>query len=425
MHWQAYTFVTAVKDAFPNYFSFSNVVEFGSAIVNYSVRNIFDNSERYYGLDLAEHHGVDIIYNGADIFLGKEYDVAISCECFEHNPFYEKTFDNMLAHVKPGGLVIFTCASTGRPEHGISLHNPEQSPGTSTIGMEYYKNLTENDFDKRLLDSSFREYRFFYNDDSHDLYFIGLSKCTNTSEDYLKNFQKISDTVDIVRSLGIDISRIWERKPDKETTDRITSAIASLPSVCITEILLENLIQRLLKNLDDTQLQFYINIFRKFIEIDRTKNVKTFESLYLLYKTKRLYSDAHDVISLSFRLNRDQISFYYTFESLTNLDFVSSAEKFLNQNILHLFKKCPDWMKSSIILRICNKSLNITLPPLYLSKLLENNENDIYTIGVVARYFNYLNRVDEAKLLYSKLDISSIDKSLSWVQSDMKKLGLI
>ena len=115
MHWEAFTFVQAIRSQAPHFFCGSRVVEFGSVRVNYSISELFEQPAKYIGVDLIDGPGVDVVSDAKDVFLGNDFDVAVSCECFEHNPYFLKTFENMCAHVKPGGLVLFTCATTGRP----------------------------------------------------------------------------------------------------------------------------------------------------------------------------------------------------------------------------------------------------------------------------------------------------------------------
>ena len=81
----------------------------------------------------------------------------------------------MIRLTKSNGLVLFTCATTGRLEHGTVNRNPEDSL-TSDI-HSYYKNLTEIDFKNALkLDELFELYNFSVNENSHDLYFYGIKK---------------------------------------------------------------------------------------------------------------------------------------------------------------------------------------------------------------------------------------------------------
>jgi hypothetical protein len=69
-------------------------------------------------------------------------------------------------------FVVFTCASTGRAEHGTSRTTPADSP--FTVEWDYYRNLDETDFLENYDFSVFDFYRFVYNSDSCDLYFVGV-----------------------------------------------------------------------------------------------------------------------------------------------------------------------------------------------------------------------------------------------------------
>ncbi|MGA2969854.1 MAG: methyltransferase domain-containing protein [Acidimicrobiales bacterium] len=153
------------------------VIEIGSFDVNGEIRSLFEHIdlEVYVGVDLTEGPGVDVVSLGHELQLDGEYfDLAISVECFEHDQFWPLTFAKMVELLKPGGWLVFTCASTGRPEHGTSRSDPSLSPGTSSRGFEYYKNLSEQDFLARSqVDQKFSGYQFVANNDVFDLYFIG------------------------------------------------------------------------------------------------------------------------------------------------------------------------------------------------------------------------------------------------------------
>lgn len=162
-------------------FKSKKVLEIGSYDVNGSVRQFFPHSD-YIGVDLIEGPGVDLICEGDKISHEDNiYDVAISCECFEHNPAWVETFKNMYRMTKEGGLVIFTCATTGRSEHGTTRTSPKNSPGTQAINWDYYNNLTENDFNEKFsLNELFDEYFFLVNKSSCDLYFFGIKGQINS-----------------------------------------------------------------------------------------------------------------------------------------------------------------------------------------------------------------------------------------------------
>ena len=80
-------------------------------------------------------------------FPDDTFDIALSTECFEHNPHWQATLRNMHRMTKPNGLVIVTCAGRGRLEHGTSRASPQCSPGTFSVGSDYYRNLRPRDFE--------------------------------------------------------------------------------------------------------------------------------------------------------------------------------------------------------------------------------------------------------------------------------------
>ena len=177
-HREQQLFVQAVKASFPSFFKGGRIVEIGSLDINGTVRGFFEQPTEYIGVDLGPGRGVDVVCEGQD-YDGdaNSFDVAISVECFEHNPHWQATFLNMVRMVRDEGLVVMTCATTGRPEHGTSRSDAGSSPLTVSKGWEYYKNLTEADFRAAFeLDGMFSEYCFNVNTSSHDLYFWGLAK---------------------------------------------------------------------------------------------------------------------------------------------------------------------------------------------------------------------------------------------------------
>jgi SAM-dependent methyltransferase len=142
-HPQQQDFVSAIRHAFPDRFAGTRVLEIGSLDINGSVRRHFQGCD-YIGIDVGEGPGVDVVCQGQDYDAkAGSFDVVISCECMEHNPFWRETFLNMMRLCRPGGLVLMTCATSGRPEHGTQRTTPEDAP---LIEWDYYKNLTARDF---------------------------------------------------------------------------------------------------------------------------------------------------------------------------------------------------------------------------------------------------------------------------------------
>jgi len=171
-HRQQQAFVASIKKAFPDFFAGSRVLEVGSLNINGSVRQHFGGGQ-YIGLDVGPGPGVDVVCQGQAYGAPDgSFDVVISCECLEHNPFWRETFENMLRLCRPGGLVIMTCASTGRPEHCTRRTTPKNAP---PIEWDYYRNLTARDFYRSIaLSRHLTTWKFFTDLSSCDLYFAGF-----------------------------------------------------------------------------------------------------------------------------------------------------------------------------------------------------------------------------------------------------------
>mgnify|MGYP000004499322 CR=1 FL=1 len=173
-HPQQISYVKTIAQHLSKDFTGVKVLEIGSYNVNGSIRECFPGST-YTGVDLTEGPGVDLVADGHAIdHPADSYDIALSCECFEHNPYWLETFLNMYRMAKPGGFVVFTCATRGRLEHGTRRTSPKASPGTQDVGWDYYLNLEAKDFEKRIVfDELFSSYVFIVNKKSRDLYFVG------------------------------------------------------------------------------------------------------------------------------------------------------------------------------------------------------------------------------------------------------------
>lgn len=171
-HRQQVEFFTNVYNKFQNYFDDKKILEVGSLNINGSLRDIFKKPSEYIGCDLAPGSGVDIISRAHELKYEKDYfDVSLSAECFEHDEFWVQSFAKMVELTKSGGIIVFSCATEGRPEHGTSRTDRGSSPFTN----DYYRNLTQENFEKEFdLKKIFKEYEFSVDSGHHDLYFWGL-----------------------------------------------------------------------------------------------------------------------------------------------------------------------------------------------------------------------------------------------------------
>ncbi|MEK7948532.1 methyltransferase domain-containing protein [Pigmentiphaga sp. YJ18] len=176
-HLQQQQFCLSVKEKFPAFFSNRLVLDIGALDINGNNRFLFDDC-LYLGLDVAEGRNVDLICAGHELLMpDATFDVIISTECFEHDQFYQKTLRNIYRMLKPGGLFLFSCATTGRPEHGTRRTNPHDAPLIQDKGgwADYYKNLEESDIREVFeVEADFSRFEFSIGHDTKDLYFYGI-----------------------------------------------------------------------------------------------------------------------------------------------------------------------------------------------------------------------------------------------------------
>ena len=174
-HKEQMSFIESVRNRFPNKFNQTEILEVGSYNINGTVRDFFTEPVKYIGLDLAPGNGVDIVCPGNLFESETPFDVCISSECFEHDENWIDTFKNMYKLCKEDGLIVVTCATYNRPEHGTKKTSPTDS--LSSNFSDYYKNLSIRDFiDNFVLEDMFSNYSFEINVKTNDLYFWAIKK---------------------------------------------------------------------------------------------------------------------------------------------------------------------------------------------------------------------------------------------------------
>jgi hypothetical protein len=177
-HRQQQEFFLKTKSKFPERFKNCSVLDIGSLDINGNNRFLF-SEYTYIGVDVGPGKNVDVISKGHEYKPNEVYDVVISSECFEHDMYYSETIKNCIDLTKTNGLFTFTCASTGRPEHGTRRTSQQDAPLLVEHGdwFDYYKNLTEDDVRQVInVDEIFSEYEFEYSSETCDLYFWGIKK---------------------------------------------------------------------------------------------------------------------------------------------------------------------------------------------------------------------------------------------------------
>tara|TARA_R110000803_G_scaffold149189_1_gene214646 strand:+ start:114 stop:710 length:597 start_codon:yes stop_codon:yes gene_type:complete len=193
-HTQQWDFCKKVKSEFPDKFNNIKVLDIGAFDVNGNEAFLFDDC-KFVGLDIGPGDGVDVVCPAQEYDAPDEtFDTIISCECWEHNPYYKESIQNAVRMLKPGGLFLFTCATTGRPAHGtttqdaIDKANMKTLQGTEIIKWktmpnvsrenwdnDYYRNVTEEDIRECIsVDNTFQSYGFEVDTKHCDLYFWGI-----------------------------------------------------------------------------------------------------------------------------------------------------------------------------------------------------------------------------------------------------------
>jgi SAM-dependent methyltransferase len=173
-------FFRKVRDKYPHFFTDVKVLDIGSLDINGNNRHVFTHPYYYVGVDLNKGSNVDVVCPGHLYDCGFQYDIVISSECFEHDMYYARTLQNMVKLLRSGGLMVFTSASTGRPEHGTLRSNPGDAPFLIDMDEKwanYYKNLTEDDIRSIIdINNTFTFFEFEYEPVSCDLYFWGIKR---------------------------------------------------------------------------------------------------------------------------------------------------------------------------------------------------------------------------------------------------------
>lgn len=169
MHPEQQEFCLAVKAQMPQYFRDVRVVDFGALDINGNNRYLFDDSE-YVGVDIGPGKNVDVVCRAHEYQPEEPIDVVVSTEMLEHDEFWRDSLLNAYTILRPKGLMLFTCASNPRAEHGTKQTSPEDAPYVA----EYYRNLEPEDIqDVFTLEEDFARYMLMVRRNPGDLYFCG------------------------------------------------------------------------------------------------------------------------------------------------------------------------------------------------------------------------------------------------------------
>lgn len=185
--------------AFADLFS-GRVLDVGSLDINGGPHELLNPIE-YVGVDLAEGPNVDLVARGEELdFPTGSFDLSMSSECFEHNPCWQPTLVNMVRMTRRGGLIVFSCATTGRPEHGTTRSDGGFSaPLAVGQGQEHYANVTPRQVATVLNGVPLAGHFMQVNRSNYDLFFVGLKEGASRGD------------LDSLRSLKVSAENLFGR----------------------------------------------------------------------------------------------------------------------------------------------------------------------------------------------------------------------
>lgn len=168
-HQQQMDFCLAIKKLYPSHFKDAKVIDAGSLDINGTNRYLFEGG-LYIGIDVISGANVDIVTPIHRLIAVDKMDTVISTEMLEHDLHWKESLLAMYDLLRNEGLLVVTCATTGRKEHGTHENKPHDSPGT----LDYYRNVTMEMFKGILSADIFSEYKL--QTKGTDLQFYGIKK---------------------------------------------------------------------------------------------------------------------------------------------------------------------------------------------------------------------------------------------------------
>jgi len=116
------------------------VFEIGSRNVNGSARQAARAGQvsQWWGCDLSPGPVVDYVGPGEEAAPPWPADVVVCCEVLEHTPLTGPILANAAQRLRPGGLVLVTCATEPRPPHSAADGGPLRHG-------EYYRNVSPDE----------------------------------------------------------------------------------------------------------------------------------------------------------------------------------------------------------------------------------------------------------------------------------------
>lgn len=141
------------------------VLDLGGRDINGSIRSLLP-AAKWTGTDLEAGPGVDVVHDATQPWpVGADrFDIVVCTEVLEHLAMWRLVLQTASEALEPDGpeLLVVTCASDGRPTHGMS-GAPQPAPG------EWYCNVPPEHL-RETLETLFREVHVEYRAHPGDAY---------------------------------------------------------------------------------------------------------------------------------------------------------------------------------------------------------------------------------------------------------------
>lgn len=118
------------------------ILDLGGRDINGTIHALFTHPVTT--VDIEAGRGVDIVADAADWEPDQPYEVVLCTEVFEHTPRWRDIIATASKALNPGGVLLVTCATEGRPPHGAATDLPVEG--------EFYENIREQDLRDALAD---------------------------------------------------------------------------------------------------------------------------------------------------------------------------------------------------------------------------------------------------------------------------------
>ena len=167
MHGAVQDFLAACRRLYPEQFGDGcRVVEFGSRDINGTPRPHFGDPAEWIGVDCIKGRNVDVLGLCHEFDPeAADFDVVVSTEALEHDPYWEKTLRQAAKLLRSGGVLALSCGSEHRPSHH---ENDSPTPG-------YYGGRTGAEVEAVLRDATqWEQLEVVYRREGQDLMVRGV-----------------------------------------------------------------------------------------------------------------------------------------------------------------------------------------------------------------------------------------------------------